>query len=264
MDKFDDILEFIAGYSEEQPEMDLQAFEQLKETMTSYLEIEGLVADAENLFTRIFKSYNLSFLRAGVIVDCDRDIIRDLECIEQFIEIVDKIVILTDSKAKELDQKSMQVKILEKEVEEFRFNYEKVSIRGTSAEDELRIISHELLEAIDKINGLEAELNMTKSNNQDTVDHLQSLYNEAIQKKQKCERINSVELTDLVYQKNTLESDLSGAKEELELLLKSSSSTSHKLNVSTHELSTIRAEYVMIKDKYLRLTIDHQSEVRAY
>jgi chromosome segregation ATPase len=264
MDKFDDILEFIAGYSEDQPQMDLQAFEQLKETMTNYLELEGVLSDAENICTRIFKSCQLSFMKAGIIVLNERNLANDLDHLEQFVEHVDKTMNLSESKSKEFEQKRVQLGLLEQETAELRAKLESVTHRCTSSESELSVTFQELRDANDRINSLEIELNSLKVSSKETIDHFEGLYRDAIKKTEQSSHYRSMQNNALEQHRDALEKELTGVKEELETIIKSSSGVSHKLTLTDHELTNIKAEYQILKDKYLRITGDHQDEMRGY
>jgi hypothetical protein len=203
-------------------------------------------------------------MKAGILPRAENSLLSYIEQLEAFVGHVDKVVNLNQSQGKELEQKTAELSLLEKELYIVKANLESTQNRSISFEQALSDKIKDLIENNERLAELESELHWTKTSHQDSLDQLQGQYDSAKKQNDKIDRVKTWEYTDLAFQKEVLEKEVSELKVELEEIQKKNSSNSHRLNLTQKELETIQAEYIMVKDKYLKFVGEHQAEVRTY
>lgn len=264
MDRFEEVVDFLAGYSPENSSLNQGAFEQLKGMMSSYLDLEDLVGQSEMVLSRMFEHSKLAFMRSGFLIKKERNLLADLELIEGYIEHIDKTYTKGESNGKELQTKKTELEQLDKECTILRSTCENLTHRCSAMHSELNSVSEDLKYYKAKSEELEHELERTRSNSTDTVEHFHTLYNSAVKENMNFAKKNSQEVIGLTAQRDQLEREVANLKLELEETISSSSSSGLKLSLAEGELITLRAEYSMLKEKYFNLNQEHGLEVKAY
>ena len=264
MDRFEEVVDFLAGYSPQNCSLNQGAFEQLKEMMSSYLDLEDLVGQSEMVLSRMFEQSKLAFMRAGFLIKKDRNLLADLELIEGFIDHIDKSHTKGESNGRELQTKRVELEQLDKECTILRSTCDNLTQRCSAMHSELNAVTEDLKYYKAKCEELELDLERTRTNSTDTVDHFHSLYNTAVKENMNFAKKNSQEVIGLTAQRDQLEREVANLKLELEETISSHSSNGLKLSLAEGELVTLRAEYSMLKEKYFNLNQEHTSEVKAY
>ena len=264
MYRFDEVVNFLAGYSSTNQNMESTVFNQLKEVMSSYLDMEDIVNQSEMILSRIFKIYGLAFMKVGIIVKKHNNIIEDLEMLTRFVESVDKSQSENNSKSKAYELRNAQYENLEKEYNIARANQEILTQKCGSMDSEIISMIDELKLNKTKIEELEEELDRTKSLSFDSVEHFQTLYDSAIKEKNNFAKRNSVELTGLTTANVGLERELENLKSQLDSILSTNLSNEQKIKLSENQLSVIKGEYTKLKDKYMKQCEEHNAEIVSY
>lgn len=264
MDRFEEVVDFLAAYSPSNCSMSARAFEQLKEMMSGYLDLEDLLSQSEMILGRLFSQSKLAFMRAGILIKKDRNLLADLELIEGFIDHIDKTQSTSDLKHKDAENKKEEFERLVKECSLLRSNCESLTQRCSSMHHELSVTSDQLRDFKQKATELEQELERTKSHSTDTIEHFHSLYNTAVKESMTTAKRTSLELSSMTALKDQLEREASNLRLELEENLAAGAATSTRINLVDKELATLKAEYNMVKEKYLKLNDEHSEEIKAY
>lgn len=264
MDRFEEVVDFLAAYSPGNNTMSEGAFEQLKAMVSSYLDLEDSLGHSEVVLGRLFSQSKMAFMRGGFLIKKDRNLITDIELLENFIDYMDKQLGNNDFKTKELQSKKEELEMLEKECNLLRSSCDSLTQKCSSMYSDLSAMKEDLRHYKELSEELQDELDRTKSHSTDTVDHFHSLYNTAVKENMHFAKKNSLEVSSLQSQKDQLEREVANLKLEMEETLAISASNGQKLSLAESELTTLRAEYGMLKEKYFRLNEEHSSEVKAY
>lgn len=265
MDRFEEVVEFLAGYAPgPNASMSAEAFEQLKAMMSSYLDLEDMVAHGEMIIGRLFETSKLALMRAGLIDKKERSLLPDLELLEGFVDHLIKSQGKASTIGGDLQLKNAQVEALEKECAILKTTCESLTQRCSSLNFDLTAVTEDCKYYKEKTEELELELERTRSNSTDTADHFHSLYNTAVKENMNFAKRNSQEISEITAMKDLLEREVANLKLELEENIATNSSNIIKLTMTEGELNSLKAEYSMLKEKYLKLNQDHHSEVKAY
>ena len=264
MEKFDEIVEFLTTYSEDNCTMSASTFDQLKNMMSSFLELEDMCNQSEMILNRMFSQSKFAFLRAGLFIKSERNLIADLELIEELTCHVDKNHSDNQTKGKELSLQKDEFESLKKECSLLRSNCESLNTRCTYMNTELNINQEELKLYKKRSSDLEIELQRNRTSSSDSVEHFHSLYNATVLENMTINTRFSSEVLSLNTQKDILQREASSLRLESEEAKSLSQSNTQKLFLAESTLAKLTSEYKTVMDKYLKLTQEHDEEIKAY
>ena len=264
MDRFEEVVDFLGAYSPANSSMSAAAFEQLKEMVSSYLDMEDVLGQSESIVSRLFAHSKTAFMRTGLLVKKDRGLVADLELIEGFVEITDKSQTESQERNKEMMLRKEELEMLQKESMQLRSNNESLTQRCSSMYRELTAALEDCKIYKARCEELDQELDRMRLHSSDTVEHFQTLYNSAIKDNMNSTKKNSIEMIALTNERDQLQREVANLKLELEETIATYSSNGLRISLAEGELNVLRTEYSTLKDKFLRLNEEHSDEVRAY